>query len=298
MRPRPRRTADDAHPVRALLVVVAFACPASAEPKKWSAGPLAEPRQRLLKGNYEEARAAFEEAAKKDAKLAPGVRDRHQPDVPPGRRVRQGARGPDRRARSAADHPDLLAARADLLYELGRWDEAAKDADAAIAKEGRPVPRPLDRRRGSSATAATARRGRQRIRWFVRNYTARSNADNDIKDPDELLLVAQAGAENARWHNLADQFRFILNEVLADALKADPDLWPAEYLAGMLLLEKYNRGDADRRLRQGAEDQPEGRRGAGRQGPGRAAEVRAEGRRGVRRAGAEDQPAARRTRCG
>ena len=53
-------------PVRALLVAIAFACPASAEPKKWSAGPLAEPRQRLLKGNYEEARAAFEEAARKD----------------------------------------------------------------------------------------------------------------------------------------------------------------------------------------------------------------------------------------
>src|SRR5205085_1276209 len=50
--------------------------------------------------------------------------------------------------------------------------------------------------------------------------------------------------ENARWHNLSDQFRFILNEVYADALKADPDLWTAEHQAGLLLLEKYNRGDA------------------------------------------------------
>jgi len=60
-------------PVRALLFAVAaaaFATPAvsrddkkPAEPTKWSAGPLSEARQRLLKGNYEEARAAFERLA-------------------------------------------------------------------------------------------------------------------------------------------------------------------------------------------------------------------------------------------
>src|SRR5204863_9458799 len=37
---------------------------------------------------------------------------------------------------------------------------------------------------------------------------------------------------------------FILNEVYGDALKLDADLWPAEHGAGMLLLEKYNRGEA------------------------------------------------------
>src|SRR5205823_307690 len=82
------------------------------------------------------------------------------------------------------------------------------------------------------------------FRWFVRTYTTRDQAGDPIKDPDALLLVAQAGAENARWHNLSDQFRFILNEVYGDALKADPDLWQGEYQAGMLLLEKYNRGEA------------------------------------------------------
>src|SRR5262249_34725387 len=34
------------------------------------------------------------------------------------------------------------------------------------------------------------------------------------------------------------------NEVYADALKTDKEFWPAEYQAGMLLLEKYNRADA------------------------------------------------------
>src|SRR5205809_17941 len=48
------------------------------------------------------------------------------------------------------------------------------------------------------------------VKWFVREYTAASNADKDITDPDLLLIVGQAGAENARWHNLPDQFSFIL----------------------------------------------------------------------------------------
>src|SRR5204862_874233 len=78
----------------------------------------------------------------------------------------------------------------------------------------------------------------------VRTYTQRSDAESDIKDPDELLLVGLAGAEHARWHNLSDQFQFILTEVYGDALKADQSFWPAEYQAGMLLLEKYNRPEA------------------------------------------------------
>ena len=41
------------------------------------------------------------------------------------------------------------------------------------------------------------------MRWVVKHYTARSNADDDITDPEELLLVALCGAENARWNNLS-----------------------------------------------------------------------------------------------
>lgn len=230
-------------PARALLVVVAFACPASAEPKKWSAGPLAEPRQRLQKGNYEEARAAFEEAVRKDEALRPACA------IGVCQTYRQVGESDKALAvlsdalKSAPDHPDLLAVRADLLYELGRWDEAAQDADAAVLKKdnqllARWTKARVLRDRGQVEEADKA------IRWVVRHYTARSNADNDITDPDELLIVAHAGAENARWHNLSRQFSFILNEVIADALKADPDLWPAEHLAGSMLLEKYNRPDA------------------------------------------------------
>lgn len=212
-------------------------------PKKWSAGPLTEARERLLKGNYEEARTCFAEVAKQEPKLAPqaavGIAQTHREvgDYDTAKSVLDDA------LKNAADHPDLLAARADLEYELGKWDAAATDAAAAIkGKENQLLARWTQarvlRETGDLDAADKA------IRWIVRHYTARSNADDDIVDPDELAVVAAAGAENARWHNASKQFAFILNEVIGDALKADPNFWPAEVLAGQMLLEKYNKPDA------------------------------------------------------
>src|SRR5262249_34676671 len=135
------------------------------------------------------------------------------------------------------------ARRAELHYLRGRLDDALKAADAAVAQQddqflARWVRAVAYRDQGELAKADAE------FRWFVRTYTRRDQAGQPIKDADTLLLVAQAGAENARCPRLSDQFRFILNEVYGDALKADRDLWPAEYQAGMLLLEKYNRGEA------------------------------------------------------
>ena len=204
--------------------------------------PLAEARQRLQRGNYAEARAAFEAQAK-DAKLA--VR------AAVGIAAAWRAEGEYSRALTAledalkanAGHPDLLAARADLFYALGKWDDALKDADAAIAKQEKHflakwVRVQIIRDKGDLPTAD------KDVRWFVREYTEASNADRPITDPDTLLVIGQAGTENARWHNLANQFRFILTDIYGDALKADPDCWQAESLAGRMLLEKHNRPEA------------------------------------------------------
>ena len=145
----------------------------------------------------------------------------------------------------------LLARRAELLYLRGRWDDAEKAADAAVDASkpdelahfvGRWVRAEIHRDRGDIAGAD------KEFRWFVRTYTERSNNDNDIKDPQELLLVGLAGSENARWHNLSKQFTFILQTLYVDAEKeaekAKEPLWQAEYQAGALLLEKYNQPEA------------------------------------------------------
>src|SRR5262249_28392289 len=82
------------------------------------------------------------------------------------------------------------------------------------------------------------------VKRIVRIYSDVVNTANEIKDPEELVIVGQASAENARWNGLSDEFQAILENLYGDAIKFDKAYWPAELQAGLLLLEKYNRGEA------------------------------------------------------
>jgi tetratricopeptide (TPR) repeat protein len=206
-------------------------------------GPtLKDARRRLLRGNYEEARSLYEDLAK-DAK------DRVPAAIGLSRALE--SKGEYDQAQAALDDAlkdspkdaDLQARLAELLYRRGRWEDAEKAADAAIKTNpehllARWVRAEVYRDRGD------VKKADEECRWFVRVYTERSNNDMDIKDPDDLVIVGLAGCENARWHNLSDQFKFILDEVYGDALRYDKDLWTAHYQAGMLLLDKYNAPEA------------------------------------------------------
>jgi tetratricopeptide (TPR) repeat protein len=208
-----------------------------------AAGPtLKEARERWLHGNYEEARGKYEalgQDPKQKAAAAVGISHtwQSQGEYDKALAVIDAA---------LADSPkdaDLHARRAEVLHLRGRWEEAEKAAEQALLLKkdhflARWVRGQVYRDRADIPKADVD------FRWFVRTYSLRSENDDDIKDPDELVLVGQAGAENARWHKLADQFKVILNDVYGDALKYDKDLWIAEYQAGALLLEKYNRGEA------------------------------------------------------
>ncbi len=88
----------------------------------------------------------------------------------------------------------------------------------------------------------------EEFRWFVRTYTRLANDGMEITDPDILHLVGLAGSERARYHNLADQFEFILTDVWGEAVKKDKDFWWGEYEAGRLYQEKYNKAAANRAL--------------------------------------------------
>lgn len=199
-------------------------------------------KQRLQRGNYAEALAGYEELAKGEMPpLAAFV----------GQAACHRALGENVKAldildaglKSLPENPDLLAQRADLFYSLGKWDDATKDAEAAIKKQAdhflaRWVRARILRDKGDLTGADTE------MRWFVKTYTDAAAADKEITDPEKLLIIAQAGIENATTHNKPDQFKFILQEVLRDAVKHDVDFWQAEALAGKLLLEKHNRADA------------------------------------------------------
>jgi tetratricopeptide (TPR) repeat protein len=203
---------------------------------------LKEARQRLLRGNYAEARELYTTLAKEPSqrsKATVGLSRGWQSEGEYDRALEVI----DTALKETPKDADLLAGRAELLYLRGRWDEAATAANAALSNNdeqflARWVLAQVYRDRGELTKAD------EEMRWFVRTYSARSNQDKDITDPDELLLVGLAGLERARWHNLTDQFDFILNEVFADASKRDRDFWPANYEAGRLFLEKYNHASA------------------------------------------------------
>ena len=222
--------------ILANLLVLILAAPGSAQPSLKTA------RERWLRGNYDECLEQYEKLAKDEklkAAVALGVSRVHE------------SRGDYDKALEVVDaalkdtpkDADLLARQAELLHIRGRWDEAEKAVAAALAINkdhfaARWVRAQIYRARGDIKKAD------DECRWFVRIYSARSEKEDDIKDAEELLRVGLAGAENARWHSLSDQFEFILNDIYADALKYDKSFWPAEYEAGVLLLEKFNRPEA------------------------------------------------------
>ncbi|MBX9581791.1 MAG: tetratricopeptide repeat protein, partial [Gemmataceae bacterium] len=201
--------------------------------------PLKAARQRLQRGNYAEARELYAKLGPEHPSAAVGIAAAWRAEGEAGKALD----AIDRSLKPAPTQTDLLAHRADLFLSLGKWDDARKDAEAALAKDpkhflARWVRAQLLRDSGDLQTADAE------VRWFVREYTEAADADKEITDPDLLLIVGQAGAENATWNNRPQQFQFILNEVYRDALKRDPDCWQAEYQAGRLLLEKHSRGDA------------------------------------------------------
>jgi cellulose synthase operon protein C len=205
------------------------------------ASALKEARERWLRGNYAEAKSLYEKLSQDPATRVPATI---------GLSKALQSQGQYDKAFEAVDgalkpgpNVDLLARRAELYYLRGDLEHASKDANHAI--ELKPecfLARWIQGR--IYWDRADLKKADEAWRWFVRTYSERSSKDSDIKDPDELYLVGMAGAENARWHSLSDQFRFILTDVYGDALKADKNFWPAEYQAGVLLLEKYNRGEA------------------------------------------------------
>lgn len=221
----------------ACLLVVGFLPFAVAAPPT-----LKEAREHWLRGNYGEAREMFETLAK-DAKLRPASVIGRSRTLESEGEYDKALSAVESALKDSPKDASLLARQAELLYLLGRWDEAEKAANAAIdaGKDqflARWIRAQIYRDRGDMKKADAE------CKWFIRTYVQRDEKDDPIKDPEDLVLVGLAGAENARWNNLPDQFEFILNDVYKDAFKYDKLYWLAEYQAGMLLLEKYNRPEA------------------------------------------------------
>src|SRR5262245_44944703 len=109
----------------ALLLVLA--------PFALAEGPtLKDARQRWLRGNYEEARETYEELAK-DAKTRTGaVIGLSKCDQSKGE-YDKALEAIETALKEEAKSADLLARQAELLHLRGRWADAEKAAEAALA---------------------------------------------------------------------------------------------------------------------------------------------------------------------
>jgi tetratricopeptide (TPR) repeat protein len=207
---------------------------------------LKDARDALLRGNYAEAREIYEELVKEPktkVAAAVGLSKTHQSEGSYDKALSVV----DEALKTEPKNADLLARRAEVLYLRGQWEAAEKSAQDALARAeehflARWILGQIYRDRGDIDKAD------EEFRWFVKTYTQRANNDTEITEPETLHLVGLAGCERARYHNISDQFEFILQEVWGEAVKRDKNFWWAEYEAGQLYQEKYNKAAANRAL--------------------------------------------------
>jgi tetratricopeptide (TPR) repeat protein len=200
---------------------------------------LKEARRYWLKGSYEEARDQYQELAKDPKNKIAAAIGLSRVDQSQGK-YDAALATVETALKDNGKNADLLARRGELLHFMGRWEDAGKAANAALAADKKHflahwVLAQVYRERGELKKAETE------FNWFVRAYDPEKT-----KDPEELLLIGLASSEYTRWNLLKEdtmyeEFETILNDIYRDALKNDKDFWPVEYQAGMLLLEKYNR---------------------------------------------------------
>jgi tetratricopeptide (TPR) repeat protein len=198
---------------------------------------LKEARERWLHGNYAEAREQYEALAR-DAKLRAAATVGLSRALESEGEYDKALAVIEAALKDSPKDAGLHARRAEVLYLRGRWDEAEKAADVALDADkdqftAHWVRARIYRDRGDMKKTDAE------CLWFVRVYN-----DKDITDPEQLLFIGLAAAEHARWKGIHDQFSDILTDVYGGAIKADKAYWPAEYQAGLLLLEKYNRPEA------------------------------------------------------
>ncbi len=203
------------------------------------AADLNSARKLFLTGKLEEAKDAFDQLLKepKFAQTASiGLSKIIEAQGKPSEALTQIAnlKNPD---------ADILARKAELEFTLGKWKESSSSVAEALQQNpnhilARWVRAQIYWASGEIPKALTE------FQWFVKSYSDKLETPNAYKKSEELLIIAKASFENARWYGLGDELDTILNDILKETLKADPDFYLAETLAGKILLEKHNRPEA------------------------------------------------------
>lgn len=213
-----------------------------------------EAYEHLQKGRYEEAQEAYEFLKKQSATQddLPGefANSPHpltgpqyaeialaRIDLETGHRARACERL-EALKKLHSEQPRILGLLAWYAFLNGKLDVAETIAQEAIRREADEL---WARRTLAEVYQATGRlkQADEGWRYFVRYYNR-----VQPEKAEELLLAAEGSLAYARWHTGKQIFDFVLNTLCVDALKADPLFWQAHELSGRLLLEKYNKPQA------------------------------------------------------
>jgi len=214
-----------------LLAVAAVAAPPD---------ELKSARKLLLGGKYAEALETYNKFAEKDpVKAALGAARCHRAvgELDKAKAALTAA------LKAQPKASELIAELALIALDEGNYKLAAEHADNTISHDesqlaARWVQAELHRLRGQLDEAKAG------YRWLVDYYN-----EHDDLDAESLHWIGLAAAQHARWNRLTDQFHFLVNELYTDALRLDPDFWPAHYETGRLFVEKYNEPDAAKALK-------------------------------------------------
>jgi len=136
------------------------------------------------------------------------------------------------------DSAELWAHLAAVYFEQGEYPRTAGAIRKSLDFESQ---QPLARliRAQLMIEQGDVQKAVAEFRWFVRHY-------NRVQptDAESIMIIASGSAEYARYDNVTQIFKFIVNTLCPDALKDDELHWQAMVLSGELLLEKYNEGQA------------------------------------------------------
>ncbi|MCA9081185.1 MAG: tetratricopeptide repeat protein, partial [Planctomycetaceae bacterium] len=196
----------------------------------------------LLQGEYAAALEAFEEARQEATELTDSDRTQiwlglcqlhvEQGDWTAAKQVAKAA---------VAELPNVAriwALQAEMQYLTGEYDAAARSVKEALDRDSQE-PRSVLIYAHLLLAAGRTLEAIDQYRWFVRYY-------NRVQptDAETLVTIGEGAAQYARLKSVSAVFKFIVNTLCVDALKDQPDYWPATLLSGQLLMEKYNRAQA------------------------------------------------------
>lgn len=204
------------------------------------ADELSAARRLFLTGKYEEAADAYAALPKQQGvEAAIGLARARQSlgDRAAAEKLLREAR--ERHPQSA----EVAAELALLLWQHGAAEEAQALVDATLVlDQGNIAARWLQAELHLAAGRIPA--AEKVYAWLV-DFHAQHD---DIDSPDDLLLIARAAAQYARWNRRSQDFKLLVNEILPQALELDKNFWPAKLEIARLFAEKFNEAEAARAL--------------------------------------------------